>query len=288
MKNSIDQTILGRTGFDVTRLGYGAGHRKPMDDTQRNMILRSVLDSGINFIDTADDYGNSEELIGRYISNRKEEYYLATKCCGSSAGHIWTVENAFDTLHQSLRRLKTDCIDLMQLHNPTVEECRNGDLVIALQEMQKQGKVKYIGISTSLPDLSEYLDWNVFDTFQLDYSAMRRENEKWIKKVSDLGAGIIIRGGVALGEPGSGLGEPDIWMNFDKAGLDDLREHGESRTAFMLRFTISHVDVDTAIVGTTNPNHLLENVEAALKGPLTPDVYNEVKRRTKEVGIEVL
>ena len=56
----------------------------------------------------------------------------------------------------------------------------------------------------------------------------------------------------------------------------------------MLRFTISHVDVDTAIVGTTNPNHLLENVEAALKGPLTPDVYNEVKRRTKEVGIEVL
>ena len=73
-------TMLGRTDLKVTRLGYGAAHRKPMEDPQRERILNTVLDAGINYIDTAGCYGNSEELIGRYISNRNSEFYLATKC----------------------------------------------------------------------------------------------------------------------------------------------------------------------------------------------------------------
>ena len=85
---SLPAAVLDSTGLEVMRLGYGAGHRKPMDDHQRKTILNAVLDSGINFIDTAADYGNSEELIGRFISHRRSECYLATKCGGWESGHV--------------------------------------------------------------------------------------------------------------------------------------------------------------------------------------------------------
>ena len=164
--------VLGRTGLEVTRLGYGAGHRKPMDDDQRKTILNAVLDASINYIDTADDYGNSEELIGRYISHRSSEYRIATKCGGSPSGHDWTRENVFGNLHDSLRRLKADHIDVMQLHGASIDDCERWGLVDSLQIMRDQGKVRWIGASTNLPHLPTMLEWGVFDVFQLPYSAL--------------------------------------------------------------------------------------------------------------------
>ena len=97
--------------------GYGAGHRREISDERCESVLNAVLDAGINYIDTADDYGNSEELLGKFIGHRRSEYYLATKCGGPAAGerHDWTRENVFRNLHNSLRRLKVDCLDVMQL-----------------------------------------------------------------------------------------------------------------------------------------------------------------------------
>ena len=287
-------TMLGRTNLKVTRLGYGAAHRKPMEDPQRERILNTVLDAGINYIDTAGCYGNSEELIGRYISNRKSEFYLATKCgctdlkVGSDGNHehIWTKKKVFEGLHQSLKRLKTDCIDVMQPHNPAVEDAVREELVVALVEMRDQGKIRWIGISTTLPDLPTYLDWGVFDVFQIPYSALERDHEGWITKAANAGIGIVIRGGVALGEPGVGTGEmTNHWDKYDEACLDDLRDEGESRTSFILRYTLTHPNSDTNIVGTTNPDHLWENVAAMQRGPMSLDVYAEVQRRMNEVGV---
>ena len=106
--------VLGRTGLEVTRLGYGTSPRKHPDDQQWGRLLNGVLDSGINFIDTANDYGvgeasgPAEEQIGRHIQTRRSEYYLATKCgCAPGGGHTWTRENAFRGLEESLERLKT-------------------------------------------------------------------------------------------------------------------------------------------------------------------------------------
>ena len=76
----IPTAVLGRTGLKVTRLGYGAAHRKLIENPQRRTILNAVLDAGINYIDTAGCYGNSEERIGRSLSGRRSEFYLATKC----------------------------------------------------------------------------------------------------------------------------------------------------------------------------------------------------------------
>jgi len=84
---------------------------------------------------------------------------------------------------------------------------------------------------------------------------------------------------VARGEPGVGLGGADRWAAFEKAGLDELLEEGESRTSFLLRWTFNQPGMSTNIVGTKIPAHLAENVAVAVKGPLAPDVYTEAKRR---------
>ncbi|MCY3897258.1 MAG: aldo/keto reductase [Caldilineaceae bacterium] len=285
MSNILPTATLGRTGLEVTRLGFGAGHRRAMTDEEMNAQLNAVLDAGINFIDTANDYGNSEEMIGRFLRHRRDEFILATKCGCHPDGHIWTRKNLFRGLHQSLKRLRVDSVDIMQLHNPTVAQCEQGELVQALQDMRDQGKVRWIGMSTTLPHLPTYLAWDVFDVYQIPYSALERDHEDWLTKTAQAGAGTIIRGGVALGKPGVGLGQSDRWQAFNEAGLDELKQSGESDTSFVLRYTLTHPDVHTNIVGTTNPAHLAENAQATLAGPLSREVYAEARKRLDRIGV---
>jgi aryl-alcohol dehydrogenase-like predicted oxidoreductase len=291
----MDKAILGRTGLEVTKLGYGAmeirGPRvwsgRPLTDDQADQILNAVLDSGINFIDTSYDYGRSEEFIGRFISKRRQEYILATKCgctfvdCGDhdDTPHVWTRENLLHNIDTSLSRMRTDYIDLLQLHGPTVEQAEEGQLVDVLKEIQATGKVRWIGISSYLPHLPTYIESGDFDTFQIPYSALEREHEELITKAANGGAGIIIRGGVAQGEPGAGRGLSDRWALWEKAKMDELLEEGESRTGFLLRFTLSNPGLSTTIVGTLKPEHLRENLKVAQKGALSSDVYAEALRR---------
>ena len=293
MSEGLSTSVLGRTGLEVTRLGYGAMEvrdapgGRPVTDDQAKTILNEVLDSGINFIDTSNDYGRSEEFIGKYISHRRSEYYVATKCgCVPGGGkHIWTRENLFRGLNESLERMRTDYVDVMQLHGGTVEDITQEKVVDSLQEMRRQGKVRWIGISTTLPHLPTYVEWGVFDEFQIPYSALQREHEDWITAAANAGIGTVIRGGVAKGEPEVGQGQGETWRKFDEGKLDELREEDESRTAFMLRFTLTHPEIRTIITGTLSPQHLQENVQAALRGPLSADVYAEAKRRMDEIGV---
>lgn len=272
MKPQLPKTTLGTTGLEVTRLGYGSGHRKPMDDQQRDTILSAVVDAGINFIDTAISYGNSEELIGRFLKHKRDKFYLATK------GNLWNADDLENQLNQSLKRLATDYVDIYQLHNPTVEQCRSANLVDALNKFKKSGKCRWIGISTSIPDFNQFVEWNSFDIFQIPYSALQMENENTMNKAANSGAGIIINGAVALGEPNVGKGSQVVWDNFEKYNLQQFLDINETKTSFMLRFTLTNNNAHTAIVGTTNPEHLNLNIESVLKGPLTTDVYNAVRK----------
>jgi aryl-alcohol dehydrogenase-like predicted oxidoreductase len=291
---------LGRTGMEVTQLGFGAmeirGPRiwsgRPVTDSEADRILNTVLDAGINFIDTAYDYGLSEEYIGRFISHRRSEYFLATKCGCTvvNAGdhddtpHVWTRENLMHNIDESLRRMKTDYVDLMQLHNPSVEQTEEGGLVEVLKEIKASGKVRWMGISSTFPHITNYIEMGVFDSFQIPYSALERDHENIISRAAQAGAGIIIRGGVGRGEPGVGLGTVDRWTAWEKAKLDDLLVDGESRTAFLLRFTLSHPDMTTTIVGTKKPEHLADNLRIVQKGALPAGVYEEAKRRLLQAG----
>jgi aryl-alcohol dehydrogenase-like predicted oxidoreductase len=291
---------LGRTDLTVTRLGFGAmeirGPRiwngRDVSDAQAKRILDAVLEAGITFIDTSNDYGESEARMGKFIADRRDQYTLATKvgCKMVAAGdhdetpHEWTREHLLWNIDDSLKKLHTNRVDLLQLHNATVADAEQGQLVDALREIKAAGKTRWIGASTVAPHFGTFIDWGVFDTFQAPYSALERTHEELLQRAHDAGAGTIVRGGVAKGEPGVGRGPRDRWDIWDKASLDDLRGHGESRTQWMLRFTLSHPGVDTVIVGTLDPAHLAENIRAAEAGPLSADTYAEAKKRLSAAG----
>src|SRR4051794_40665317 len=268
----LPKRTLGRTGMDVTTLGYGAmelrgaPRGRDVSDEQAERILNAVLDAGINFIDTSIDYGVAEERIGRFISHRRSEFFLASKCgClsgelannppaalpGQRNAHVFTAENVIRGVEQSLRRMKTDYLDLVQFHSsPSKAQLEEHGGLAALQDLQRQGKVRFIGISGTVPNLQEQIEMGVFDAFQIPYSAMERQHEILIEAASQAGAGIIIRGGAAKGGPGKEQG--DSWDVWQRVSIDDLLA-GMSRMEFILRFTYSHPDLDTTIVGTVNP-----------------------------------
>jgi len=291
---------LGRTGLNVTALGYGAmelrgaPRGREVTPQQAESVLTAVLDAGINFIDTSIDYGQSEELIGRFIAGRRDQFVLASKCgClvgaapappGERNPHIFTRENVVAGVEQSLRRMNTDHLDIVQFHaSPSKERLEEHDAIETVLNLKRQGKVRFIGMSGMLPNLEDHIDMGVFDVFQIPYSALQREHEAAIGRAARAGAGIIIRGGVARGGPAEDKQAADALALWEKAGLDDLL-NGMTRMEFMLRFTLSHPDLHTTIVGTINPRHLEDNLDAARKGPLPADVYEEAKRRLAAAG----
>jgi aryl-alcohol dehydrogenase-like predicted oxidoreductase len=287
MDRGLPKRTLGLTGLEVTQLGFGTAYSGEVDDEQAERVLNSVLDAGINFIDTAPDYEGSEERIGRYISHRRDEFFLATKCgCniapngeGLDPGHLWTADRLRRNIDQSLSRMKTDHVDILQMHNPSVEEVERGELLQVLEEIRRAGKTRLIGISSTAPDLLTFAETRAFDTFQVPYSALERRHEQMLHKVTEYGAGVIIRGGVAQGRRGS----DERWAKWDRARLDEIAE-GVNRYEFVLRFTLTHPACHTAIVGTSNLDHLRVNIAAAKAGPLSSGVYSEARERMAQIG----
>lgn len=299
--SGISRRTLGRTGLDVTILGYGAMElrgepRGPaISDADASRMLNAVLDGGINFIDTSPDYGASEEHIGKAIAHRRSEFFLASKCgclvgaapapAGQRNPHIFTAENVRAGVEQSLRRMKTDYLDLVQFHaSPSPAELEAEGALEELKKLQAEGKVRFLGMSGTLPNMPSQVALGVFDEFQVPYSALQREHEEVIAAASEAGAGIVVRGGVARGTPedwqrsGSGLEPGQAKDRWENGKLDEILD-GMTRMEFMLRFTLSNPHLDTTIVGTRNPAHLAGNIEAAARGPLPADIYEEAKRR---------
>jgi aryl-alcohol dehydrogenase-like predicted oxidoreductase len=302
---AIETRALGRTKADVTILGYGAMELRGLprgpevDDDAAGKLLNAVLDGGINLIDTSPDYGASEELIGRFVSHRRDEFFLASKCgclidipadATPPYPHDYSPANVRADVEQSLRRLRTDRLDLVQVHmSPSKAQLEENRTVETLRELQAEGKVRFIGMSGILPHLADHIAMDVFDVFQIPYSAVQRDHEDLITDAVEHGAGTLIRGGAARGAPSeeknwstgplsqsAGAGQ----RNWETAGLEDLLpESGLSKMEFTLRFTLSHPGLSSTIVGTSSPAHLLDNIKVAEKGPLPADVYAEAKRR---------
>ena len=295
----LPKRVLGRTKLEVTTLGFGAMELRgapsgpDVSDTAAEKVLNTVLDAGINFIDTSIDYGRSEELIGRFIAHRRSEFFLASKCgcvpgADMMAEHVHTAANIRAGVEQSLRRMKTDYLDLVQFHRSLTRlEFEEHGALEELLRFKKEGKVRFIGVSGTLPNLVEQIEMGVFDAFQVPYSALQREHEEAIARASAEGAGIIIRGGVARGAPTDWrrtyymLPSDRMRERWERASLDDLL-NGLSRNEFTLRFTLSNPDLDTTIVGTRDVGHLRDNIDAALKGPLPKDIMEEAKRRLEQ------
>lgn len=301
---TIETRPLGRTGANVTILGYGAMELRgqppgpAIEDAEASKLLNAVLDAGINLIDTSIDYGRSEELIGRYAAHRRDEYFLASKC-GCLLGepppgaippfaHDYRAENIRAGTEQSLRRLRTDRLDLLQVHmSPSRAEMEAAGTVETLLSLRDEGKIRFLGMSGILPDLADHIAMGVFDVFQVPYSAVQREHEDVISAAVEAGAGTLIRGGAARGAPSEdkawrqgplGLAQGEGQRRRESSGVDQLL--GDmSHLEFVLRFTLSHPDLSSTIVGTSNGEHLWSNVAFAEKGPLSAELYAAAKER---------
>jgi aryl-alcohol dehydrogenase-like predicted oxidoreductase len=309
VSTSLPTGTFGRTGIGVTALGFGAmelrggsGRRpRPLSPGEAERILGAVLDGGINFIDTSIDYGDSERLIGEVISHRRDEYFLASKAgcsfdvpvpAGQGGGplpHDFSPDHIRAGLERSLRLLRTDHLDLLQLHlSPSLETIRQHDVIETLTALRDEGKIRFIGSSSTIPNIWDHLGLGVFDAFQIPYSALEREHEAAIEQARAAGAGVVIRGGVAKGGPSAHPGRQGMqnrWEAWQTAALDDLLAPGQTPVEFMLRYTISNSAISTVIVGTASLGHLNDNVSRVLEGPLPVDVYREAGKRLEAAGI---
>ena len=173
----MERRRLGRTDMDVSWLGFGAA--RIATDTgspaAARKLLNTLLDSGVNYIDTAPCYGESEETLGKYISHRRDEYWLTSKC-GHAAGDVtapeWTAAAVTQGIDQSLRRMQTDHLDLVHIHTCEVDVLRQGDVVRALQDAQRNGKTRYIGYSGDNDAALEAIGMGVFATLLTSFNVV--------------------------------------------------------------------------------------------------------------------
>jgi aryl-alcohol dehydrogenase-like predicted oxidoreductase len=293
--NTLPRRILGSTGLEVTQLGYGSmGLRGPrtwgvrvVNDADAERMLNAVLDAGINFIDTAPDYGVSEERIGQFIGARRNEFILATKCgcaCTQHDDHLelahrWEADVVRRNLETSLQRLRTDYIDILQFHGGDAESLQRAGLIDLLCEFREQKLIRFLGSSSSLPDLPALMALNVFDTFQIPYSCLAPQHHDLIAQAAATGAGIILRGGIAQGGPDAEIQRPALNEVWEKARLEELLPVGMTRAELILRFTLSHPGCHTTIIGTCNRAHFEENVQAAAQGSLPTNLVQDITAR---------
>lgn len=298
---------MGQTGMVISRLGYGAMElagaplARDLSEQEAVEFINRIVDAGINYIDTSIDYGLSEKLIGKALERRRSEVFLATKC-GCKVGvegaekhhgesHTFTGDNVTAGIEQSLKRLRTDHLDVVQVHgSPTRKQLEDGGVIEAMLRAKQAGKVRQLGISARLPKLADFIDADYFSVVQVPYSPLQRNNEDAIAALRRSGKAVVCRGVTGRGAPGKNWatrpigtadGEArDIW---EKAKLDELLD-GMTRIEFMIRYVLSNDNVDTAIVATTNEAHLVTNIEYANKGPLDAKRLEEARRRLAAAG----
>src|SRR5262249_39014717 len=148
-----------------------------VDQNTVSRLLNSALDAGLNVIDTAECYPNSEELIGQAVHGRRKDFYLFTKC-----GHPesmdkpdWRPESLLSSIERSVKRLKTDRVDLIQLHSCSLEELRKGDVITALEQARSRGLARYIGYSGDGQAARYAIECGRFDTLQTSVSIADQE-----------------------------------------------------------------------------------------------------------------
>ncbi len=300
----MNKRTLGKTGLNVTCLGFGAMEIGKLDLKDAETLLNEVLDQGITLIDSSPCYGRAEEYIGRAISHRRDEFVLATKCgCNvdengcflDKRDHIWTAAQLEKNIDQSLRLLRTDHIDIWQLHGIIPEYLQGGaegEVLWAAEKIKRSGKVGHIAFScrngSPEQDLypagfgyeacKEMVSWGKFEAIQVVYGGLTRTNEHMIRRISDHGIGVICRGALKRYYP-------EYEEKARQAGLEELFEAGENLNEFLLRFSLSHPQIGSVIVGTKDREHLRENVHAACRGALKSDIWEEAKRRLDAAGV---
>ncbi len=284
---------FGQTDMQVSVLGFGGSEIRGHSLADVEQLLGSALDAGLNVIDTAECYGDSEDLIGRAVSARRSEYYLFTKC-GHAVGEDlpdfadWDPRLLEASIERSLRRLRTDHVDLLQLHTCSLDVLRQGDVIKVLEKAKREGKTRYIGYSGSNENARYAIRTGVFDTLQTSINIADQQGIDFtIPMAIERKMGIIAKRPIANAawlDPNlsrSAYGYP-YWERLQRLDYDFLQEDAASTIGTALRFTLSIPGVDTAIVGTAHPERYPQNAALVAAGNLPDEEYQAIRAQWEQ------
>jgi hypothetical protein len=294
----MQKQTLGKTALEVSRLGAGLseiGYRLTFaDEAKASQILNTALDAGINFLDTSACYNISEELIGRTIAYRRNEYILATKCghvTGGYQGREWTAPTVTHSIDRSLKRMKTDVLDLVQLHSCGVDILEKGEVIEALQAARDAGKTRFIGYSGDNEAARWAVESGLFDTLQTSFNLVEQHaRTKLFAQAKAQGMGIIVKRPIANGAWGAPQSPSQYAAEYFRRVQMMLVEGPipgapDNPILLALGFTFAHPEVDTAIVGTHNPAHMQSNIRLVENElPISSAAVEELPRRFDRLG----
>ena len=304
---------LGRTGLQVSAVSLGAweiggavtlkfdGLGKiphgwgATDDAASLDLIARCRDAGVNFIDTAPIYGNghSEEVIGRALQGCRDEWIVCTKGGhGATKGHAWndfSPEKLLWQMDRSLKRLKTDHVDVYLLHGPKSEDIERGDCLEAMETMRQQGKTRFVGVSIGPNEMGvDLMRRGVVDVLQQSLSIIAPQAAEALLPTSvECNVGIVARGvfgqgflpGTIAADTAFGRDDRRSWQSTEaKAALTAKAEAlraltGPRRSLAQLcvQYVLSLAGVSTVIAGTSKWSHMQENLAALDCPPLTDE-----------------
>ncbi|HET7341866.1 MAG TPA: aldo/keto reductase [Methylomirabilota bacterium] len=289
----MERRRLGRTDMDVSVLGFGGseiGYQRVSERTV-SRLLGGALDAGLNVIDTAECYEDSEVLIGRAVGARRCDYHLFTKCghAGGWSRADWRPAALLASIERSLKRLATDRLDLVQLHSCSVQELRRGDVIAALERARERGLARYIGYSGDGEAARYAVECGRFDTLQTSVSIADQEAiELTLPLAAARGVGVVAKRPLANAawrharKPAEPYYQP-YWTRLRALDYDFLRGDADG-AATALRFTLSVPGVHTAIVGTTKPARWRQNAAALAAGALGATDFTRIRARWREMA----
>ncbi|MEH0111325.1 aldo/keto reductase [Tersicoccus sp. MR15.9] len=296
--DAMEQRDFGRTGLRVSVVGLGAGQIGEHDVTEEEAarVLGTALDSGVTLIDTAATYGLSEERIGRHAAARRDEFVLTTKGGQAVDGHAdWTPGAVTASIDRSLRRTRSERLDVFFLHSCPVDVLRHGDLQDALDDAVAAGKVGIAGYSGDNEHLVYAVESGRFGAIETSINIVDQWNLHHVVSTlaRDAGLGVIAKRPIANApwrfdeRPVGHYGEL-YWERFHELGLDtalaDAVDGELDWNDLTLRFTAFAPGVQTAITGTAKADHLRRNLDAAARGPLPADVLAAIDRAWQRGG----
>lgn len=307
--------ILGKTGFEINPLGLGTWQvggkwGSAFDEKNAAAILHQAADGGVNFIDTADVYsdGESEKAVGRFLKERKERIYVATKCGRQIQPHLnegYTVTVLRKYVEDSLRRLQMECIDLIQLHCPPTAVYYRPEIFGLFDDLKKEGKILHLGVSVEkVEEALKAIEFDNVTTVQIIFNMFRqRPAELFFREAKQKNIGIIVRVPLASGlltgqyssatsfesgdhrffnREGAAFDKGETFSGVDYAtgleAVEALKEIFPADLAAAALQWVLHFDaVSTVIPGASKPEQLVRNLAAMKRAALTEAEMEKVK-----------
>jgi aryl-alcohol dehydrogenase-like predicted oxidoreductase len=288
----MEKRQFGKTDMQVSVLGFGGAEIGFEGATLEGVtaLLNEALDSGLNVIDTAAAYLTSEELIGQAINKRRKDFYLFTKC-GAAEGFTkfdWSKKGLLSHIETSLRALRTDYLDLIQLHSCDKSMLGQGESIEALQLAREKGHTRYIGYSGDGENAVYAIKTGAFDTLQTSISiADQQAIDLLLPLAQEYNLGVIAKRPIANAvwrnqqKPESAYHHV-YWDRIQELKYDFL--NNSESFSIALRFTLSQPGVHTAIVGTKQPGRWQENAKMLSAGALSEEEIAKIRARWQAVG----